>query len=70
MHEVGISAGQDHIVGDNNIYIGNPGAAADSGVIRVGTGATTQTYLAGTVTAPAFVGDGSGLRNVRAVYQP
>ena len=67
---VGFRAGQEHIVGDNNIYIGNAGAGADSGVIRIGTGATTQTYLAGTVTAPAFVGDGSGLTNVRAVYQP
>ena len=67
---LGYRAGQDHLVGDNNIYIGNGGGPADSGVVRIGGGANTQTYLAGTVTAPAFVGNGSGLTNVRAVYQP
>ena len=68
---LGFRAGQQLIVGDNNIYIGSSGALVESGVIRIGiTGATTQTYLAGTVTAPAFVGDGSALTNVPAVYQP
>ena len=68
---LGFRAGQQLIVGDNNIYIGSSGALVESGVIRIGiTGAATQTYLAGTVTAPAFVGDGSALTNVPAVYQP
>ena len=68
---LGFRAGQQLIVGDNNIYIGSSGALVESGVIRIGiTGATTQTYLAGTVTAPSFVGDGSALTNVPAVYQP
>ena len=40
-------------------------------VIRIGTpGTYTQTHLSGTVTATAFVGHGSALTNVRAVYQP
>ena len=68
---LGYRAGQELLVGDNNIYIGHSGAMAESGVIRIGiSGATTQTYLSGTVTAPAFVGDGSALTNVPAVYQP
>ena len=69
---LGFRAGQSLIVGDNNIYIGTSGPAAESGVIRIGSSGstTTQTYLSGTVTAPAFVGDGSALTNVPAVYQP
>ena len=68
---LGFRAGQSHIAGDNNIYIGSYGSPAESGVIRIGLGtATTQTHLSGTVTAPAFVGDGSRLTNVPAVYQP
>lgn len=66
---LGLRAGANHVTGDNNVYIDNPGLAAESGVIRIGD-TQTQTYLSGTVTAPAFVGDGSGLTNVRAVYQP
>ena len=68
---LGFNAGADHVTGDNNIYIGHRGVDGETGIIRIGTGGThTQTYLSGTVTAPAFAGDGSALTNVRPVYQP
>ncbi len=68
---LGSSAGGYNPTGNNNIYIGHGGIADESGTIRIGTPSThTQTYLAGTVIAPAFVGDGSVLTNVPAVYQP
>ena len=66
---LGLRAGANHVTGDNNLYIDNPGLGAESGVIRIGD-TQTQIYLSGTVTAPAFAGDGSALTNVRAVYQP
>ena len=68
---LGYDAGSAHVTGDNNIYIGHRGIADETGIIRIGTAGThTQTYLQGTVTATSFVGDGSALTNVRAVYQP
>ena len=68
---LGYDAGSAHVTGDNNIYIGHRGIADETGIIRIGTpGTHTQTYLQGTVTATSFVGDGSALTNVRAVYQP
>ncbi len=59
---LGYEAGNVNTAGSNNIYIGHPGAAVDeSGTVRIGTAAThTETHLAGTVHATAFVGDGSG----------
>ena len=67
---LGSGAGGDAARGDQFVYIGHSGLADESGVIRVGTPNThTDTYLPGTVTAPAFAGDGSALTNVRAVYQ-
>jgi hypothetical protein len=37
-----------YVTGSNNIEIGNKGAAADSGVVRIGTpGTQTATYIAG-----------------------
>ena len=67
---VGNGAGRDLVPGDNAIYVGHPGVAGENGAIRIGAPNThTQTHLPGTVAAPAFVGDGSGLTNVRAVYQ-
>ena len=66
---LGAWAGSTLIVGDNNIYIGNSGQGDESGIIRIGS-TQTHTYLSGVVTAPAFVGDGSALTSVRAVYQP
>jgi hypothetical protein len=46
---LGYLAGQNFASSEsNNIDIGNPGVAADSGVIRIGTGGTqTQTFIAG-----------------------
>ena len=68
---LGHGAGSAHVTGDNNIYIAHDGAENETGIIRIGTAGThTQTHLAGTVRATAFVGDGSALTNVRAVYQP
>ena len=68
---LGYDAGRAHVTGDHNIYIGHPGVENETGIIRIGVSGThTQTHLSGTVTATAFVGDGSGLTNVRAVYQP
>lgn len=68
---LGLDAGIDHVTGDHNIYIAHPGVADETGFIRIGQpGRHTQTHLSGTVIAPAFVGDGSALTNVRAVYQP
>ena len=63
---LGYQAGNVNTTGSNNIYIGHAGAAADeSGRIRIGTAAThTETHLAGTVHATAFVGDGSALTNL------
>lgn len=69
---LGRGASRDHtgLNFKSNIYIGNVGLASEAGMIRIGTPNThTQTHLAGTVTAPAFVGDGSALTNVHAVYQ-
>jgi len=44
----GTRAGQNITTGSNNITIGNPGAAADNGTIRIGTaGAQTSTLIAG-----------------------
>ena len=65
---IGGDAGSGVSAGSYNIHIGHLGEAADSNVIRIGTG-QVGTYLAGTVHAPAFSGDGSALTGVTAVYQ-
>ena len=66
---VGFEAGNANVTGSNNIYIGN-GGADESGKIRIGTAEThDETHLSGTVRAPKFVGDGSELTGVVAVYQ-
>lgn len=67
---VGFYAGLKNSTGSWNIYLGHPGAASESKTIRIGiTGFHTATYLAGAVYAPSFVGDGSKLTGVVAVYQ-
>ena len=67
---VGDGAGRNQRTGGNNIYLGHPGVDGEQGVVRIGTpNVHSRTYLAGTVFAPALAGDGSGLTNVRAVYQ-
>lgn len=65
---IGGDAGSGVSAGSYNIHIGHLGEAADSNVIRIGFG-QLGTYLAGTVHAPAFSGDGSALTGVTAVYQ-
>ena len=45
---VGLSAGVNLTTGDNNIDIGNPGVAAESNSIRIGTqGTQMKTFIAG-----------------------
>ena len=52
---LGDSAGANLLL-NNNIAIGNVGLAADSGIIRIGTGGThTDTYLAGVIHAPGDI---------------
>ncbi len=68
---LGSGAGDNLTTGDNNIDIGNQGVAGEAGIIRIGTpGTHTATYLAGTVNATAFVGDGSGLTNLPSSQLP
>ena len=56
---IGFRAGNDNRTGNGNVYIANPGADGESGVIRIGTeGVHTRVVLAGTV-------EGS----IAAVYQ-
>jgi len=65
---LGAEAG-DLITGNNNVDIANPGVAADTGIIRIGTpGTQTATYLAGTVYANgvALTSD----RNAKENFQP
>ena len=62
---LGALAGSNLTTGDNNIYIGNGGAAAESNTIRIGEeGTQTSTFIAGItgipVTGTAVVVDGSG----------
>ena len=67
---LGKGAGLAQDRGYDNIYIGSPGLSGEWNAIRIGTPTIhTQTYLSGVVNAGAFVGDGSALTNVRAVYQ-
>jgi hypothetical protein len=62
---LGYEAGIAQTTGSDNVYVANAGVAAESGTIRIGTAGThTDTYLAGTVRATEFVGDGAGLTNV------
>ena len=49
---LGYEAGAGLVSGNNNIYIGNPGGGAETGIIRIGSqNVQTATYLAGTVYA-------------------
>ncbi len=43
---IGFAAGRDLEVGDNNIYIGNPGGAMESNIIRIGDAGHTA-FIAG-----------------------
>ena len=62
---LGWSAGRNLTTGNDNIAIGHAGVAGESGTIRIGTPGTHHTaYLAGTVKAAQFEGDGSGVTNV------
>jgi hypothetical protein len=62
---LGYNAGNAQTTGSDNVYVANAGVAGESGKIRIGAAGThTDTYLAGTVRATAFVGDGAGLTNV------
>jgi trimeric autotransporter adhesin len=68
---LGSGAGAGLTEGDNNIYIGNPGAFVESGTVRIGTGGTqTQTFIAGisgtAVTGTAVVVDSNGQLGVAA----
>ena len=38
--------------GSDNIYVGNPGAATDSGTIRIGNGTQTSAFMAGISSTP------------------
>jgi len=50
---LGYNAGNRLVNGADNIYIGNPGNATESGIIRIGTpGTQTLTYIAGTIENP------------------
>ncbi|NVN92828.1 MAG: tail fiber domain-containing protein [Desulfuromonadales bacterium] len=64
---LGYSAGYNQATGSNNIYIGYyvQGIDGENNTIRIGNG-TTQAYIAGTVNATGFSGNGSGLTNVIA----
>jgi hypothetical protein len=54
---VGIEAGVYLTTGSNNIMIGNPGAAAETNTIRIGTeGVQTSAYLAGIFSSPVTEG--------------
>ena len=44
---LGSGAGKNLTTGSNNVEIANPGQAADSGTIRIGTGSQTATFIAG-----------------------
>ena len=67
---LGYAAGWDNFTGSTNVYVGHRGVNGESHTIRIGTPEThTRTFLAGTVSAAAFAGDGSALTGVRAVYQ-
>jgi hypothetical protein len=62
---LGYLAGGAQTTGSDNVYVANGGVDGENGTIRIGTAGThTDTYLAGTVRATAFVGDGAGLTNV------
>jgi hypothetical protein len=64
---LGYQAGSAQTTGSDNVYVANAGVAAESGKIRIGTSGThTDTYLAGTVRATAFVGSGAGLTGIVA----
>ena len=68
---LGSGAGAGLNEGDNNIYIGNPGAFMESGTIRIGTAGTqTQTFIAGisgtAVTGTTVVVDSNGQLGVAA----
>jgi hypothetical protein len=55
---VGWEAGFALTAGDNNIEIGNPGVAAESDTIRIGTqGTQTQTFIAGIYENPGVCCD-------------
>jgi type VI secretion system secreted protein VgrG len=55
---LGYQAGYNLTIGSSNIDIGNLGLAADTNIIRIGSG-QTQTFIAGTVNA-----NGAGLTNL------
>jgi hypothetical protein len=62
---LGSGAGGNLVSGDNNIYVGNPGAGTESGTVRIGSAGTqTQTFIAGisgtALTGTAVVVNSSG----------
>ena len=58
---IGSNARADH---DNSAAIGTGAQTTDSDMIQLGNDAVTLVQTAGTVSASAFVGDGSGLTNI------
>jgi hypothetical protein len=68
---LGSGAGSSLTEGDNNIYVGNPGVDADSGIVRIGTAGThAATFIAGisgtAVTGTAVVVSSTGQLGVAA----
>jgi hypothetical protein len=54
---IGYNAGSSLTTGSYNVYIGTPGASSESGMIRIGSGFTTEdTYIAGIYARSAASG--------------
>jgi hypothetical protein len=61
---LGVNAGFDSTTGSNSIDIGNPGVAAESGTIRIGSqGTQTKTFVAG-IFGSIVTGDAVVVSNI------